>query len=68
MRPWFCSPFKGEKEGLPRAKNYGTSSNLIFGWQKGFWNFERMVKDPIEETRYAITKYIRCDYGLHLSS
>jgi hypothetical protein len=20
MRPWFYSPFKGEKEGLPRAK------------------------------------------------
>jgi len=22
MRPWFYSPFKGEKKGLPRAKTY----------------------------------------------
>jgi hypothetical protein len=22
MKPWFCSPFKGEKEGLPRTKIY----------------------------------------------
>jgi hypothetical protein len=22
MRPWLYSPFKGDKEGLPRAKTY----------------------------------------------
>jgi hypothetical protein len=32
MRPWFYSPFKGEKEGLPKAKNTRISYNLIFGW------------------------------------
>jgi hypothetical protein len=40
MRPWFYSPFKGEKEGLPKAKIIGTSYNLIPKWQcKGLLKF-----------------------------
>jgi hypothetical protein len=56
------------KKDCQEQKYIRTSYNLIFRWQKGFWGFEKMVKDHIKETRYAITKYIRCDYGLHLSS
>jgi hypothetical protein len=45
MRPWFYSPFKGEKEGLPRAKahwNFIQSSTRMaveraFGILKGRW-------------------------------
>jgi hypothetical protein len=56
------------KKDFQEQKHIRTSHNIIFGWQKGFWSFERMAKDPIKEIKYANTKYIRCDYGLHLSS
>jgi hypothetical protein len=41
---------------------------FLDGGGKGFWSFQRMVEDPIEEIGYAIMKYTKCGYGLHLSS
>jgi len=70
MGPCLYSPFKGEKEGLPRAKMYWNfiQSSTQIKKGKGFWNFEGMVKDPIEKTKCAIMKYTTCGYSLHLSS
>ncbi len=36
--------------------------------EKGFWNFERTMKDTIEKIKYVITNYTKDDYELHLSS
>jgi hypothetical protein len=31
--------------------------------EKGFWNFERTMEDPIEDI-----KYTRCGYSLHMGA
>ncbi len=65
MRSWFYSPFKGEKEGLPKAKTYRNFIQLI---GKGFWSFERIVEDPNEDIGYTIMRYTRRGYGLHFGA
>jgi hypothetical protein len=43
MKPWFYSPFKGEKKGLPRAKTYWNfiQSSASDGGGKGFLEFSK---------------------------
>ncbi len=66
----FTHHSKVRKKDCQEWKHIGTSYNLMFldGGGKGFWSFQRMVEDPIEEIGYAIMKYTKCGYGLHLSS
>jgi hypothetical protein len=43
MKPWFYSPFKGEKEGLPRVKTYWNfiQSDVFRWWWKGLLEFSK---------------------------
>lgn len=67
MRPWFYSPFKGEKEGLPRAKahwNFIQSSTRMaveraFGILKGRWRILlKRIDMPLRNVPNVITSCI----------
>ena len=66
MRPWFYSPFKGEKDGLPRAKahwNFIQSSTRMaveraFGILKGRWRI--MLKRIDMPLRYVPNLVTAC--------
>jgi hypothetical protein len=67
MRPWFYSPFKGEKEGLPRAKchwNFIQSSTRMaveraFGILKGRWRIIlKRVDMPLRHVPNLVTACI----------
>jgi hypothetical protein len=42
MWPWFCSPFKDEKDALPKYKARWNFiwSNTRMSMEKNFWNVE----------------------------
>jgi hypothetical protein len=72
MKPWFYSPFKGEREGLSRAKahwNYIQSSTRMaveraFGILKGWWRIIlKRVDMPLRHLPNLFTTCI-CLYNL----
>ena len=67
MRPWFYSPFKGEKDGLPRAKahwNFIQSSTRMaveraFGILKGRWRILlKRIDMPLRHVPNVVTTCI----------
>jgi DDE superfamily endonuclease len=76
MRPWFYSPFKGEKEGLPRRKahwNFIQSSTRMaveraFGILKGRWRILlKQIDMPLQNVSYIITalSHCKCVHGVN---
>jgi hypothetical protein len=68
MRPWFYSPFKGEKDGEPKYKRHWNFIQFntkmlverVFGILKG--RFKILQKT----NRHSITPHVRLGHGLHM--